>query len=99
VTSRTPAAGPIPVAEAKRRFSELIERVQGGERIVVSRRGRPVVLLSSPEHAIASGRAAPSGLASLVGALADWQDIDEVVAHIYAARRHSKDRAVEPVEE
>lgn len=34
---------PVGVAEAKRRFSELLDRVAGGEHIVVARRGRPAV--------------------------------------------------------
>ena len=33
----------LSVADAKRRFSELIERVGQGERFVVTRRGNPVI--------------------------------------------------------
>jgi hypothetical protein len=35
----------------------------------------------------------PSGLASVAGALSDWDEIDEVVEEIYSARRTSRDRA------
>lgn len=35
----------IPVAEAKNRFSELVKRVEAGEQIVVTRRGKPVACL------------------------------------------------------
>ncbi len=35
----------LGVAEAKRRFSELIERVGRGERFVICRRGKPAVAL------------------------------------------------------
>lgn len=35
----------IPVAEAKNRLSELIARVEAGEEIAVTRRGKPVVRL------------------------------------------------------
>ena len=80
MSSRSAPPEPISVAEAKRRFSELIERVKKGERIVVSRRGKPVMALSLPERGEASNRAAPAGLASLAGALADWNDLDDVVA-------------------
>lgn len=38
----------ISVADAKRRFSELIERVGRGERFVVTRRGKPVLALVAP---------------------------------------------------
>jgi hypothetical protein len=37
-------------------------------------------------------RANPSGLAALAGALADWEDLDDVVEEIYATRRASADR-------
>lgn len=83
----------IAVAEAKRRFSELIERVQAGERFVVSRRGKPVVALVSPElAATGDDRAAPVGVAPFVGALADWEDLEDVVAEIYRARRKARSR-------
>ncbi len=91
----TERAGPLSVgtAEAKRRFSELVDRVGEGERILVSRRGRPAVALVPPSaELLAVGGAPPSGLAALAGALADWEDIDDVVGEIYAARRASKDR-------
>ncbi len=89
----------IPVAEAKRRFSELIDRVQKGERIVVSRRGKPVVTLSSPGQAAGPQRPAPTGLAAAAGALADWEELDQDVRDIYAARRRSRERAVPPLDE
>lgn len=40
------------VAEAKAKFSELLARAEGGERIVVTRHGRPIVeLAASPDAA------------------------------------------------
>jgi antitoxin (DNA-binding transcriptional repressor) of toxin-antitoxin stability system len=81
------------VAEAKRRFSELIDRVEEGERFVVSRRGRPAVVLSPPTpDALRDTRQKPIGLAAVAGALAEWDDLDEAVRDIYAARRRSRDR-------
>lgn len=83
----------IGTAEAKRRFSELVNRVSDGERFVVSRRGRPVVALVPPDPRLLEGPSpAPTGLAAIAGALAEWDELDEVVADIYAARRTSKDR-------
>ncbi len=41
----------LGVAEAKARFSELIERVAKGKRITITRRGRPVLVLVAPEQA------------------------------------------------
>jgi prevent-host-death family protein len=83
----------LGTAEAKRRFSELVDRVGAGERIVVSRRGKPAVALVPPgtEPFERSGPP-PSGLASLAGALSDWDDLDGTVDEIYAARKGSRDR-------
>jgi prevent-host-death family protein len=90
---QTPARS-IGVAEAKRRFSELIDRVDAGERFVVSRRGHPAVLLAPPTpEALRPPAARPIGLAAVAGALADWEDLDETVREIYAARSKSRDRA------
>ena len=84
---------PIGVAEAKRRFSELLDRVADGERIVVERRGRPAVVLVAPHEDAASGaRRAPVGFASLAGALAELPELDEMLADVAAARRSAKDR-------
>ena len=83
----------LPVAEAKRRFSELIDRVEQGEQILVSRRGTVVVALVPPrgQH---DARPAPVGLAAVAGALADWRELETIVDEIYAARRRSRDRSV-----
>lgn len=85
----------VSTADAKRRFSELLDRVGEGERFLVSRRGRPAVALVPPTpELLEPPRETPGGLATLAGALADWDDLDDVVADIYAARRGSADRAV-----
>lgn len=86
-------AGALGVAEAKRRFSELIGRVGEGERIVVSRRGRPAVVLAPPTpETLRPAASRKLGLAAVAGALAEWEDLDAAVDEIYAARRHSRDR-------
>ena len=41
----------ISVAEAKAKFSELIERVEAGEEIVVTRDGKAVARVMPPEPA------------------------------------------------
>ena len=84
---------PLGVAEAKRRFSELIDRVDAGERFVVSRRGRPAVVLGPPTpEALRRTAERPVGLAAVAGALAEWEDLEEAVREIYVARRRSPDR-------
>ncbi len=83
----------VGVAEAKRRFAELVDRVQKGERFLVSRRGRPAVALVPPGPELARGvRLAPRGLAAGAGALSDWEELPDVVEELYAARRTAKDR-------
>jgi prevent-host-death family protein len=91
-SSTTPTAT-IGTAEAKRRFSELVDRVGAGERILVSRRGRPAVALVPPgTESFERPLTPPSGLASVAGALSDWEDLDSAVDEIYAARKASRDR-------
>lgn len=83
----------IGVAEAKRRFAELVDRVQKGERFLVSRRGRPALALVPPGPGLTRGPTpAPRGLAAGAGALADWEELPQVVEELYAARRSAKDR-------
>jgi prevent-host-death family protein len=80
------------VAEAKRRFAELIDRVKQGEWFLVSRRGRPAVALVPPDQ-VQGDDSRPVGLAAVAGALAEWEDLDGVVSEIYEARRRARDRA------
>jgi prevent-host-death family protein len=87
-----PEANILGVAETKSRFSELIDRVRHGERFLVARRGTPVLALVPPDQAAPPGTR-PAGLAAVAGALADWDDLPEVVDEIYAARRRARDRA------
>lgn len=87
----------VGVAEAKRRFSELLDRVGAGEHIVIARRGEPAVVLVPPgEELMRKPQPAPAGFAAIAGGLADWEELDDAVSDIYAARRKAQDRA-EPV--
>jgi len=87
----------LGVAEAKARFSELIDRVARGERFQITKRGRRVVELVRPGEA-PPAKADRVGLAALAGALADWDELPEVVGQIYEARRSSRDRRVPEVD-
>ena len=83
----------LGVAEAKRRFGELIDRVQRGERFLVLRRGRAAVALVPPTAELRRRPSpAPRGLAAGAGALGDWEEFPEAVREIYAGRRSAKDR-------
>jgi prevent-host-death family protein len=83
----------IGVAEAKQRFSELLDRVGAGEHIVIARRGRPAVVLVPPGHdAARASTRAPVGFAAIAGALAELPEIDDIVADVNGARRRARDR-------
>ena len=86
------------VAEAKRNFRELIDRVGDGERLVIARRGTPVMALVPPDEVNSARPSRPVGLAAVAGALSDWQDLDDLVDEIYAARDQAVDRAVPPLD-
>ena len=81
----------LNVAEAKRRFAELIDRVGCGERFVVARRGRPVLALVPPD-AVGSSPGPHVGLAAFAGALADWPGFDELMTDVVASRARALDR-------
>jgi antitoxin (DNA-binding transcriptional repressor) of toxin-antitoxin stability system len=90
--SRSRSGAGLTVAETKRRFSELIDRVQRGERFLVTRRGKPALVLAPPLRGFPDEeRPPPAGLAAIAGALAEV-DLDALVQEIYAARRRARDR-------
>jgi len=69
----------ITLADAKSRFSELVNRVAyGGERIVITKRGKPVAILSA-----ASGK----GLGAVKGWLSEKDDFFKDLEEL-EKRRH-----------
>jgi prevent-host-death family protein len=83
----------VGVAEAKAKLSELLERVAAGERITVSRRGRPAAVLAPPDADFE--REGPhAGLATLAGVLADRPEFDDDMRAVVRSRRSARDRAV-----
>lgn len=43
----------VSVAEAKAKLSELLKRVEEGESVTITRRGKPVAVVSAPKKAYA----------------------------------------------
>jgi prevent-host-death family protein len=81
----------IDVADAKRRFSELAERVGNGESFLIVNRGRPVLALVPPHRLGEEIR--PLGLAAFAGALAgEWDAVEDDMEEIIDARQHVADR-------
>ena len=81
----------ISVAEAKATFSECIRKVEAGNSVLITRRGKPVAALVSPsdlEHLERLRKAGPeSGLASLVGG---WENSEELASIIDASPRQGQ---------
>jgi prevent-host-death family protein len=82
----------VGVADAKRRFSELADRVGQGESFLIVNRGRPVLALVPPQR-LADDETRPAGLAAFAGALAgEWDTVDDDMTEIVAARQQVVDR-------
>jgi prevent-host-death family protein len=82
----------IGVADAKRRFSELADRVGNGESFLIVNRGRPVVALVPPQR-VGDDEVRPVGLAAFAGALeGEWDTVDDDMSEIVAERGHVVDR-------
>jgi prevent-host-death family protein len=76
-----PVSVSVNVAEAKRRFSDLLSRVAyGGESVLVTRRGRPMAKL------VPVGEPALASLAEVRGWLEDDDPYLEAVDRIVAGR-------------
>jgi len=90
----------IGVAELKRRFSEVLNRVElRGDRVAVRRRGKVVALIGPLGRAEAD--AAPSrprrGLAAAAGAWEEYEDLAVFLDLIRRARDEAAGRTVEPL--
>lgn len=80
------------VADAKRRFSELLDRVADGERFVVTRRGRPAAALVPPAAGALAEEPERLGLLAFVGALAEWPEFDDAMRDVVAGRKKAGTR-------
>ena len=81
------------MAEAKAKLSELLARVERGERVLVTKRGRPVAALVPPDQ-VSPPAQRYLGLAAVAGALADWDDLETTMDEVYRSRRTARDREV-----
>jgi prevent-host-death family protein len=76
-------ADQVNVYEAKTQLSKLLERVEGGEEIVIARNGRPVARLVPSQR---SGQQEPRRLGGLEGKIfyvGHWSDGDEEIADLF----------------
>lgn len=83
----------VGVADPKRRFSELADRVGQGESFVVVNRGQPVLALVPPQRIDEGAGDPPVGLAAFAAALdGEWDTVDDDMAAVVAARSEVTDR-------
>jgi prevent-host-death family protein len=85
---------PISVAEAKRRFADVLGTVRyRGERYVVERNGTPMAaLVPLTDLPGASAPAEPTGFLALVGAFEDQPQYAESLADAVRSRRTQRSR-------
>jgi prevent-host-death family protein len=90
-----------PVAEAKRRFSELLGRVQyAKERVVITKRGKAVAALVPLEDLPAEALVEQSDwLRDVYGMLADAPEVCDAIDEAYASRAEQMPRPVPGFEE
>jgi prevent-host-death family protein len=92
-------ADEVGIAELKRRFSELLDRVvHRHELVVIQKRGRNVAaMVPLDEIDEIEERGKRRGLLAAVGAWADYPDPDEFLRVIRKSRDRAKDRKTEPL--
>jgi len=91
----------VSVAEAKRRFSELVARAAySRERFIIERRGKPLAALvgledlTRLEEQTPAARSERQGLLAAAGALGAYKGFERVMAEVYRARQASRGRRV-----
>lgn len=89
----------VGVTEAKARFSELVNRVAyGGERVIITRHGKPVAELASAGTAPAGDERDPGDWVwKLAGACADDPEFCDLLDEIVADRRNQAPRPLPPL--
>ena len=83
----------MAVAEVKAHLSEVIREVEGGERVVVERRGQPVAVIGRYEPA--EEREDPGWFGVLHGILSDVSDFDQIMEEVVRSRRDARPRPVD----
>ncbi|MBI2346988.1 MAG: type II toxin-antitoxin system Phd/YefM family antitoxin [Deltaproteobacteria bacterium] len=86
----------VNIADAKRRFSEIVnEVVYHHRRYVISRHGKPVVgLIPATEMREPVRNKRVRGFLPFIGLWEDFEDLDEVTKEIYRQREQEIARSV-----
>jgi prevent-host-death family protein len=84
----------LSVAEAKASFSDAIRAVEGGTTVLITRHGKPVAALVTPDDVdkleLLRSAGPEEGLASIAGG---WKGSDELAANVDTAARRGRRRA------
>lgn len=81
----------VTTTDVRQRLGEILERVSGGEEVVVTRRSDPVAAIVPAPLDTGGGRR-PLGLAAHVGALARLDGFGETIATAVSLRSVARDR-------
>ena len=77
----------VSVAEAKRRFADVVGAVRhGGQRFVIERRGTPVAAIVPVEDLVALEGNGSRGVLGLVGAFRDAKDLPSILDGVVRTR-------------
>lgn len=87
MSTTSPSATHVPVAEAKAKFSEMLRRAGAGEEIVVTSHGRPVARIVPPANAPPSREQWIADLMELRKTTAGSATREEIVQWIREGRR------------
>ena len=83
----------VNVAEAKRRFADVVGAVRhGGQRFVVERRGTPVAAIVPVDDLLMLEGKEARGVLALVGAFRDAKDLPRVLDGVVRARSSQRGR-------
>ena len=85
------------VADAKSRFSELLNRAAyGRERFLIRKRGKPVAAIVSAEDlARIESEPVPRGVLDTIGLMSDVPEWEGLMEEVVASRQSRPDRSVE----
>jgi prevent-host-death family protein len=83
----------LSVAEAKRRFSDVLGTVRHrGERVVVERRGRPIAAIVPLDDLARLEGEAARGVLALVGAFGDARELPRILDDVVGTRATQRRR-------
>ena len=83
----------LSVAEAKRRFSDVLGAVRHrGERVIVERRGRPIAAIVPLDDLERLEGNAARGVLALVGAFGDAKELPRLLDDVVRARARQRRR-------